>query len=87
MLSYCFSLEAVFQGVDKNKSMKNKKRNRKSNRCRNLGDIEACTRVKTSRKKNLKFIITNYKDRFKLHSNMFSFGFSSVIPEVSVADF
>ena len=37
---------------------------RKTNRCKNSSDIEACTSVKTDRKENIKFIVTNYKDRF-----------------------
>ena len=43
-------LEAVFQGMAKNKSMKNKKINWKTNEYRNLGNTEACTSMKTQEK-------------------------------------
>ena len=31
------------------------------------GDIEACTSMKTHRRENVKLIVTNYKDKFKLN--------------------
>ena len=45
--------------------------------------------MKTDRKKNVKFIVTNCEDRFTsqiitTYSNMFSFGLSSVISKVFV---
>ena len=48
--------------------------------------------MKTDRKENVKFIVTNCKDRFTsqiitTYPNMFSFGLSSVISKVFVADF
>ena len=59
MLCYCFPLEAVLQGVTKKACPY-----QKTNRCRNSGNIEAC--VETHIRENVKFIVTNYKDRFKL---------------------
>ena len=48
--------------------------------------------MKTDRRGNVKFIVTNYKDRFTsrittTYPYMFSFGLSSVISKVFVADF
>ena len=48
--------------------------------------------MKTDRKENVKFIITNCKDRFTseiitTYPNMFSFGLSSVFSKVFVTDF
>ena len=48
--------------------------------------------MKTDRRENIKFIVTNYKDRFTskittTYLNMFSFGYSSVISKVFVANF
>ena len=48
--------------------------------------------MKTDRRENVKFIVTNFKDRFTsyittTYPNMFSFGLSSVISKVFVADF
>ena len=61
MLSYYFSLEAVFQGMAKINPTE------KQNQCRNSGDIEACASVKTYRRENAKLqlqiakIDLNYK--------------------------
>ena len=48
--------------------------------------------MKTERRENVKFIVTNYKDRFTsqittTYPNMFSLGLSFVIFKVFVADF
>ena len=59
-------------------------------RALNSGDIEACAGMKTHRRENLKFIVANCKDRFKLqitttYPNMFSLELSSAISKVFVA--
>ena len=46
--------------------------------------------MKTDRRENVKFIVTNFKDRFTsyittTYPNMFSFGLSSVISKVFLA--
>ena len=56
MLCYYFSLEVVSQGVSKNTP------NEKQINCRHSGDFEACAGVKTHRRENAKFIVTNCKD-------------------------
>ena len=53
-------------------------------------DIEACASTKTDRRENVKFIVTNFKDRFTsyittTYPNMFSIGLS-VISKVFVAN-
>ena len=55
-------------------------------------DIKACASMKTDRRENVKFIVTNFKDRFTsyittTYPNMFSFGLSSVISKVFVASY
>ena len=63
MLCYHFSLEAVLQGMAQKFEIDNK----------------ACVSMKTDGRENVKFIITNFKDRFTsyittAYPNMFSFG-------------
>ena len=48
--------------------------------------------MKTDRRENVKFIVTNFKDRFTsyittTYPNMFSFGLLSIVSKVFVADF
>ena len=52
MLCYHFSLEAFLQGMAKNNPTENKLKQKN------------CASMKTDRIKNVKFIVTNYKDRF-----------------------
>ena len=65
MLCYDFSLEAFLQDRLKVTLPKN--------------NINASASMKTDRRENIKFIVTNYKDRFTskittTYLNMFSFG-------------
>ena len=53
MLCCHLSLEALLQTMA-----------RKINRYKISSDIEACASVKTDRRRNVKFIVTNYNDRF-----------------------
>ena len=68
MLCYHFSLEVVLQSMSKNDPTEKQKfeakiMKRKLSKQKLWSDIEACT-TKTDRRENVKFIVTNYKDRF-----------------------
>ena len=54
VVCYQFSLEAGLQGMAKNNTTEKQKL---------WSDIKACA-MKTDRRENVKFIVTNYKDRF-----------------------
>ena len=60
MFFYYFSLEAALQRVAKNNPTE------KKNGSRNLGAIEARASVETHRRENVKFIVTNCKEKFRL---------------------
>ena len=79
MLCYHFSLEAVLQSMAKNNPTENKSKQKFES------DIKA--HMNTDRKENVKFIVTNFKDRFAsyiatTYPNMFS-----VISKFFAADF
>ena len=86
MLCYHFPLEAVLQSMAKNDPTENKSKQKFES------DIKACASMKTDRRENVKFIVTNFKDRFTsyittAYPNMFSVGLPSVISKVFAADF
>ena len=58
MLCYHFSLEAFLQGMAKNNPTEKKSKQKL------YSGIKACASMKTDRRENVKFIVTNYKDRF-----------------------
>ena len=60
MLCYHFSLEAFLQDIILQKKITLQKNNSKQ---KLQSGIKACARMKTDRRENVKFIVTNYKDR------------------------